>query len=56
MGQNGGTEFEILVDIPIEDITNFDNNIASIINAFRNNEIEYTPGGGGIYGQIKLDI
>jgi len=51
-----GTEFEILVDIPIEEIAKFDNKIASVINAFRNNEIEYTPGGGGIYGQIKFDI
>ncbi len=51
-----GTEFSILIDILISDIEKFDKNIASVINAFRNNEIQYTPGGGGSYGEIKLDI
>ena len=51
-----GTEFKILIDLPIENIEKFDKNIASVIKAFRNNDIEYTPGGGGIYGQIKLEL
>jgi uncharacterized protein (TIGR00375 family) len=51
-----GKELEILIDIPINKIENFDKNIANVIQAFRNDEIEYTPGGGGTYGQIKLDI
>ncbi|MFW9970058.1 MAG: endonuclease Q family protein [Candidatus Odinarchaeota archaeon] len=51
-----GTEFEILIDTPITKINNFNKNISSVINAFRNNEVEYTPGGGGTYGQLKLDI
>ncbi|MFX1392845.1 MAG: endonuclease Q family protein [Promethearchaeota archaeon] len=51
-----GTEFEILIDTPILKIENFDENIASVINAFRINQIEYTPGGGGIYGNIKLEL
>ena len=51
-----GTEFEILLNVPISKIENFDANIASVINAFRIKEIEYTPGGGGRYGQIKLDL
>jgi PHP family Zn ribbon phosphoesterase len=54
--QEFGTEFEILIDTPIKKIENFDKNISSVINAFRNNEVEYTPGGGGTYGQLKLDI
>jgi len=54
--QELGMEFEILIDTPITKIENFDKNISSVINAFRNNEVEYTPGGGGTYGQIKLDI
>ena len=49
-------EFEILIDTPINQIENFDKNLASVIKAFRNNEIDYTPGGGGIYGQIKIDL
>jgi uncharacterized protein (TIGR00375 family) len=51
-----GNEFEILINTPIEKIKHFNQNIANIVEAFRNDEISYTPGGGGIYGQIKLDI
>ena len=51
-----GDEFSILIDLPISEIESFDKNIASVINAFRTNEIHYTPGGGGTYGEIKLDI
>ncbi|MFX1389602.1 MAG: endonuclease Q family protein [Promethearchaeota archaeon] len=53
---NLGTEFEVLINIPLTKIGDFNNNIALIINAIRNNEIEYTPGGGGTYGQIRFDI
>jgi len=51
-----GTEFDILIDLPLEITEKYDNNIASVIKAMRNNKINYTPGGGGTYGQIKLDI
>jgi len=53
---NLGTEFEILIDIPITKIEESDLNIASVIKAFRNDEIKYIAGGGGTYGQIKIDI
>ncbi|MHA1149141.1 MAG: endonuclease Q family protein [Promethearchaeota archaeon] len=51
-----GKEFEILIDIPIKKIAKVDEKISEIIQAFRNNEIEYIPGGGGSYGEIKLDL
>lgn len=51
-----GTEYDILLDIPIEQIKKYDDNIASVVDAMRKNEIDYTPGGGGTYGQIKLDV
>ncbi len=51
-----GNEYEILLDLPIERINNYDENIGSIVKAMRNNEISYTPGGGGTYGEIKLDL
>jgi uncharacterized protein (TIGR00375 family) len=50
-----GTEFEILIDTPIQKISQFDEKIGSVIEAFRLNKIDYTPGGGGTYGEIKLD-
>ncbi|MFX0032429.1 MAG: endonuclease Q family protein [Candidatus Hodarchaeota archaeon] len=51
-----GTEFSILIDLPISELEEFDKEIASVISAFRCDEIRYTPGGGGVYGKIKLDI
>jgi len=51
-----GTEYKILLDVPYEEIAKFDRDVASIIITIRNNEINYTPGGGGTYGQIKLEI
>jgi len=54
--QDLGKEFEILIDIPIPKIEHFDKNLALIIKALRSDEIEYSPGGGGTYGQISLDI
>jgi len=51
-----GTEFDILLDKKIEEIKKFDENIATVIEAIRNNNVEYTPGGGGTYGQIQLEI
>jgi len=54
--QELGTEYEILIDIPISKIERFDQTIGTVINALRNNEIEYTPGGGGTYGHINFNI
>ncbi len=51
-----GSEFDILLDLPIDKIKEADDKVAVVIQAFRNNDIEYTPGGGGTYGQIKLDL
>jgi len=54
--QELGHEFEILINNPISKIEEFDTTIASIINALRNNEVKYTPGGGGTYGQFNFEI
>ena len=40
----------------MEKIVKFDEGVASVIEAIRANKIEYTPGGGGTYGQIQLNI
>jgi uncharacterized protein (TIGR00375 family) len=49
------SEFDILIDLPLDKIEIFDANIVKIIKALRNDEIQYTPGGGGTYGSLKLD-
>ncbi|MGV9205344.1 MAG: endonuclease Q family protein [Promethearchaeia archaeon] len=51
-----GNEFEILLDLPIAEIQDYNEQIGNVIAAFRKNEIEYTPGGGGTYGNINLDL
>lgn len=51
-----GTEFSILLELPLLELEKFDKDIAVVINAFRNDEIQYIPGGGGIYGKIKLNL
>ncbi|MBN1800267.1 MAG: hypothetical protein JW891_02110 [Candidatus Lokiarchaeota archaeon] len=51
-----GTEFSILIDVPLKEIKKKDENIAQIISALRSGEIEYTPGGGGSYGELKFEI
>jgi len=49
-----GTEIEILVDLPIENIRKVDPDIAGIINAFRTGKMLYDAGGGGRYGKPVL--
>ncbi len=51
-----GTEFDIIIEVPIEKIKKFDERIATVIEAIRENKIEYTPGGGGTYGQIQFRV
>jgi len=51
-----GKEFEILLEVPVEEIKTYNNEIGSVIEAFRKDEITYTAGGGGTYGNIELNI
>ncbi len=51
-----GTEFKILFDTNTNQIEKIDIKIATVIKALRNEEIEYTPGGGGAYGEIQLNL
>jgi PHP family Zn ribbon phosphoesterase len=51
-----GTEFDIIIEVPVEEVKNFDKGVGEVIAAIRENKIEYTPGGGGTYGQIQLKI
>jgi len=49
-----GTEYSILLDLPIEEIKKHNDQIGEAIKAFRNDEMQYTAGGGGTYGNIEL--
>ena len=51
-----GHEFAILVDMDLADLEEYeDGKLASIIGAFRNDQIKYIPGGGGVFGEIHID-
>ena len=52
---NFGTEINVLINVPIEDINKIDLNVAGAIESFRNNTIEVIPGGGGQYGKILFE-
>lgn len=52
---NLGTEYEILLDLPVETIKRCNKEIGGVIEGFRNDAIEYIPGGGGTYGNFKFD-
>ena len=49
------TEINVLVNVPIAEISEIDVNIAPAIEAFRNNTIDVIPGGGGKYGEISFN-
>lgn len=51
-----GSEYEVLFNTPLDKIELFNDKISSVIRAIRNTEIEFTPGGGGTYGEINIDI
>lgn len=50
-----GTEFEILLDIPQEDIKRVtDGYIAEMIMKVRSGEVEVRPGYDGVYGEVRI--
>ena len=50
-----GTEIDILIDTPIEEIAKIDKTISPAIEVFRNKTLNVSPGGGGKYGEISFD-
>ena len=51
-----GNEINVLINSDIGEIEKFDLNVSKAIEAFRNNNIDIIPGGGGKYGEIKFDL
>jgi PHP family Zn ribbon phosphoesterase len=49
-----GPEYKILADIPIATIKREDETIGTVIDAFRQHQITFVPGGGGTFGNINL--
>ncbi|MDI9618604.1 TIGR00375 family protein [Methanothermobacter sp.] len=49
-----GTEIDVLLSVPIEDIGRIDASVAVAVEAFRNGSLTVIPGGGGKYGEIRF--
>ena len=47
-----GSEIDVLINAPLEDIDSLDSRTSCGIKNFRNNTVEIIPGGGGKYGEI----
>lgn len=50
-----GTEINVLISTPMDEIAAIDSGVALAIDAFRNKTIEVIPGGGGKYGEILFN-
>ena len=50
-----GTEIDVLINSPLDDISKIDSSVAFAIEAFRNKKIDVVPGGGGKYGEISFE-
>lgn len=50
-----GTEINVLIGAPIDEISKIDSKISPAIEAFRNRTIDVVPGGGGKYGHVSFD-
>jgi len=53
--QTFGSEIEILIYAPLEEITRVELKLAEVIRSFRENTLNIRPGAGGHYGKIVLD-
>ena len=49
-----GPEYHILADIPVTTIKKEDETIGTVIDAFRQHQVSFIPGGGGTFGTISL--
>jgi uncharacterized protein (TIGR00375 family) len=53
--QTFGSEIEVLIYAPLDEIARTESKLADVINSFRKNTLNIQPGSGGHYGQIVLD-
>ena len=49
-----GPEIDVLINVPLDDISKIDDKVALGIEGFRNKTLNVVPGGGGKYGEISF--
>ncbi len=54
LNQELGSEFSILLDVPIDEIRRVDTTIAEAIDRVRQGKLHIRPGYDGIYGQVQI--
>ncbi|WP_456484469.1 TIGR00375 family protein [Methanopyrus kandleri] len=50
-----GSEIDVLIETPIEEIAEVDKRVAELLRSFREGTVNIQPGGGGEYGKIITD-
>jgi uncharacterized protein (TIGR00375 family) len=53
--QTFGSEIEVLIYAPLDEIARTESKLADVIKSFRENTLKIQPGAGGHYGKIILD-
>jgi uncharacterized protein (TIGR00375 family) len=53
--QTFGSEIEVLIYAPLDEIARVESKLAEVIKSFRDNTLKILPGAGGNYGKILLD-
>ena len=53
--QKFGSEIQVLIYAPLDEIARTESKLAEVIKSFRKNTLNIQPGSGGHYGQIVLD-
>jgi uncharacterized protein (TIGR00375 family) len=53
--QTFGSEIEVLIYAPLDEIARTESKLADVIKSFRENTLKIQPGAGGHYGEIVLD-
>jgi len=49
-----GNEIKVLIEVGFDDLNKVNQKVAEMIKAFREDKINYIPGGAGVYGKILL--
>lgn len=53
--QTFGSEIEVLIYAPLDEVAGVESKLADVIRSFRENTLNIRPGAGGHYGKIVLD-